>query len=137
MRRHLPKLFPAEVTAGPDPMLGAMLDAARKSPDVIDVGALEELLDGDAPPVVLDVRTAAEFADEHIEGAVNVPLDDLSPGAAGLPSDFGTPIVTVCNVGRISLNAMLMLKSMGYRRVNNLMGGLDAWVAEGHPLDAG
>jgi cysteine synthase/rhodanese-related sulfurtransferase len=140
MRRHLPKLFPAatpKADTGPDPALTAMLDAARRSPDVIDVGALEELIEGDPPPVLVDVRTPEEFAEEHIEDSVNVPLADLAPGAAGLPEDPTAPIVTVCNIGRISLNAMLMLKAMGYRRVHNLMGGLNAWVAEGHSLDAG
>jgi cysteine synthase/rhodanese-related sulfurtransferase len=140
MRRHLPKLFPPSEakaeTSGPDPMLTAMLDAARRSPDVIDVGTLEQLVDDDPPPVLLDVRTPSEFADEHIADSINVPLADLAPGAKGLPNDLGAPIVTLCNIGRISLNAMLMLKAMGYRNVHNLMGGLNAWVAEGHPLDA-
>jgi cysteine synthase/rhodanese-related sulfurtransferase len=140
MRRHLPKLFPAAAPksdAGPDPGLTALLEAARKSPDVIDVGALEDMIDSEPALVLVDVRTRPEFAEEHIEDSVSLPLADLAPGAAGLPEDLGAPIVTVCNIGRISLNAMLMLKAMGYRRVHNLMGGLDAWVSEGHPLDAG
>jgi rhodanese-related sulfurtransferase len=135
----LPGLFPpaaGKVEAGPDPRLTAMLDAARRSPDVIDVGTLEELIDGDPAPVLVDVRTPKEFAEEHIADSVNVPLADLAPGVRGLPNDLATPIVTLCNVGRISLDAMLMLKAMGYRRVHNLMGGLNAWVSEGHPLDA-
>ena len=56
----------------------------------------------------------------------------LAAGAAGLPADRGTLIVTVCNVGRKSLSGMLLLKSLGYARVKNLMGGLAAWTAEGH-----
>ena len=136
MRRHLPKLFPsAPVKAsGADPQLTAMLDAARRSPDVIDVGALEELIDGDRPPVLLDVRTPAEFADEHIADSINVPLADLAPGAQGLPKDLAAPIVTLCNVGKQSLTAALVLKSLGWNNTMNFAGGMNAWSAEGLPL---
>ncbi len=143
VRRHLPKLFPAatkEASSGPSPeevTLRSMLDAARKSDDVIDVGQLDELLVGDPPPVVIDVRTAEEFGEEHIEGSVNHPLAELFERASDLPDDRDGTIVTVCNVGKLSLSAMIILKSMGYKNVRNLMGGLNGWQAEGQPLEFG
>ena len=143
MQRHFPRLFPqpAGAAAAPDTdapgglTLTQLLDAARRSDDVIDVGQMEELLDGSPPPVVIDVRTAEEYQEERMEGSINIPLDDLT-GTRDLPRDKGAPIVTVCNTGRKSLSGMLVLKSLGYRNVKNLMGGLAAWSGEGHPLES-
>jgi len=142
VQRHLPQLFPARKAAPVDPSsagisLTALLDNARRSADVLDVGQMEELLDSANRPLVVDVRTAGEFPQEHIEGSINIPLEELREGAAGLPSDRGAHIVTVCNVGKLSLAAMLVLKSLGYRNVQNLMGGLNAWASEGMQLEVG
>ncbi len=142
--KHLPKLFPAAATAASaggdggapsddERLLKSLLDNARRSPDVIDVGQLDDLLSSKSKPVVIDVRQPHEFADGHIEDAINVPLANLSDKTATLPKDKAAPIVTVCNVGRISLTGMLVLKSLGYHNVKNLMGGLDAWMGEGMP----
>ena len=99
---------------------------------------MESALDAPARPLVLDVRPAAEFADvEHIEGAVNLPLADIAMGAPGLPRDLAAPIVTVCNVGNQSLTALLVLKSLGYKNVRNLAGGMTAWMGEGMPVERG
>jgi cysteine synthase/rhodanese-related sulfurtransferase len=142
--RHFPKMFPAapadEATDGgasseEAQLVRALLDNARRSPDVIDMGEVMDLIDSDERPLFVDVRTPAEFAEGHIEGAVNVPLDALGDKAAGLPKDKDAPIVTVCNVGRVSLTGMLILKSLGYHKVKNLMGGLNSWVSEGNPLE--
>jgi cysteine synthase/rhodanese-related sulfurtransferase len=138
MQRHFPALFPGQEAPPADAGLTVtqLLDNARGSADVIDVGQMEDLLDGDPRPTVIDVRTAEEFGQERLEGSINIPLEELAGGAAGLPRDRGAPIVTVCNVGRKSLNGMLVLKSLGYTNVKNLMGGLTAWSGEGHPLES-
>jgi len=141
MQRHFPRLFPDspaqsgdEEAPGGGMTLNQLLDAARRSDDVIDVGAMEELLDGSPPPLVLDVRPAEEYQQERMEGSINVPLARLVD-APELPRDKDATIVTVCNTGRKSLSGMLLLKSLGYRNVRNLMGGLAAWSGEGHPLE--
>jgi rhodanese-related sulfurtransferase len=41
----------------------------------------------------------------------------------------------VCDVGNISTNGMLYLKSLGYSNVKNLRGGLRAWIREGLPIE--
>lgn len=142
--KHLPDLFPAAApqTSAPrsdaptvdELLLRSLLDNARSSTDVIDMGAVEDLMDQDEKPVFLDVREAEEFVDGHIENSINISLGDLKPGLANLPARDAT-IITVCNVGKKSLTAMMILKSMGYPNVKNLMGGLGSWVAEGGMLD--
>jgi hypothetical protein len=59
-------------------------------------------LAGDSPPVVVDVRSAQEFTGElgHIEGALNLPLDQLAGGFHELPTD--RPLVLVCHTDRRS-----------------------------------
>jgi len=143
MQRHFPRLFPQSDSAAAAPdaeapgglTLTALLDAARRSDDVIDVGQMEDLLDGDPQPTILDVRPADEYGQERMEGSINLPLADMVAGAPGLPRDRDALIVTVCNTGRKSLTGLLLLKSLGYQNVRNLMGGLAAWSAEGHPLE--
>ncbi len=140
--KHLPELFPANTEAArasdapsaEEQVLRKLIDNARVSADVIDMGALEDLMDEDEKLVLLDVRTPEEFADGHIEDSVNIPLEEITAGAAGMPT-LGANVVTICNIGKISLTAMLILKSLGYCRVKNLMGGLNSWVAEGNMLE--
>lgn len=140
MRRHFPRMFPADAApaAAPDApggiTLAALLDHAKRSADVIDVGQMEDLLDGDPPPTVIDVRPAEEYQQERMEGSINLPLAEVTAASPELPRDRDAVIVTVCNTGRQSLTGMVLLKSLGYRNVRNLMGGLAAWSSEGHPL---
>jgi len=141
LRRHLPKLFPSTKAppAGartPDELAyQALLDNARRSGDVADVGRVDDLLSGGGEVTVIDVRTPAEFAEEHIANSINIPLDALAESAGALPKDHDAQIVTVCSVGKKSLVGMLVLKSLGYHRVTNLMGGLTAWMGEGMPVE--
>ncbi len=140
VRRHLPELFGATKAAPATDEAGALLGAAarlaRGSPDVIDVGELEELL-SDEQPLIIDVRPPSEFAEGHLAGAVNIALEELADGAApALPRERGRLLVTVCRVGEKSLYAMLLLKALGYSRVKNLLGGMAAWTAEGMATEA-
>ena len=141
MQRHFPRMFPrdqeaAQTGADAGVSLTELLDNLRRSEDVIDVGQMEDMLDGDPRPTVIDVRRTEEYEQERMEGSINIPLADLAADAPGLPPDHDAPIVTVCNTGRQSLSGLLVLKSLGYRNARNLMGGLAAWSGEGHPLES-
>ena len=77
--------------------------------------------------VVLDVRTAAEYAEGHIEGAVLIDQgqnDFIEQAKATLPKD--KTIAVYCRSGRRSANAAGRLADIGYRCVN-LKGGIIAW----------
>jgi len=82
--------------------------------------------------VLIDVRSPEEFAEQHAKGAINIPLGELND-EADLPDDREAPLITICAVGQRSLIALLVLKSIGYRNVKNVAGGLNAWVAGGLP----
>jgi rhodanese-related sulfurtransferase len=78
--------------------------------DVISHGAL-----------VVDVRTPEEFKAGHIEGSLNVPLDEIGKAMECLQKDV--PIVVVCASGARSSYAVMILETNGYEKVYN--GG--AW----------
>ena len=74
---------------------------------------------------LVDVRTPSEFAGGHIDGAVNVPLQDLQSrlGDIGEPA---RPVVVYCQSGMRSASAARLLKRSGFLAVYDL-GGIHRW----------
>ena len=109
---------------------------SRDESNTVETEALRALLSpGAAAPLIIDVRPSDTYTDQHIVGAVNIPLAELGDRRAELPEDRDAAIVTVCNRGNMSLSGMLFLQSLGYRRVTSLNGGTLAWADEGHPVE--
>lgn len=75
--------------------------------------------------LLLDVRSPAEFEDGHIEGAVNVPVDELE-GRLGDLAPHDRPIVVYCLSGNRSARAAQMLSQAGYSAVHDL-GSISRW----------
>lgn len=85
-----------------------------------------ELRDADLSKIsLIDVRTPGEFADGHIPGAVNIPLDDLRESLDRIPAD--EPIVLYCGVGLRGYLASNILRQRGYSDVRNLIGGIKTY----------
>ena len=82
--------------------------------------------------LLLDVRTATEYAFGSIEGAVNIPLDDLRDRLDELPED--KEIYTFCAVGLRGYLAQQILRAHGFTRVKNLSGGYKTYSAAVAPL---
>jgi rhodanese-related sulfurtransferase len=87
--------------------------------------ALKAQLEGDEPPVLLDVREAEEWAFCHLEGAMWIPLAELERRAGEIPA--GRPVVCMCHHGGRSAAAQRFLEKSGFPRVYNLTGGIDGW----------
>lgn len=98
-----------------------------------DVGldSLESAMAAGAP--VIDVRTPAEFAAGHVEGAVNVPLGFSVDDPALASLDKGEPVYLICQSGGRSGRAADQLAAAGYQAVN-IKGGTGAWIASGRPV---
>jgi Rhodanese-related sulfurtransferase len=71
--------------------------------------------------VLLDVRTDAEFAQGHIPGASNLPVDRIF-GAQKKIGSFDTPVYVYCQSGARSARAADWLRSAGYKNITNLGG---------------
>jgi len=80
---------------------------------------------------VVDVRDPAEYDADHLDGALNLPVDELEERAAELLPDRDAPVVTYCNGGgRGSLGADTLTR-LGYTDVVNLEGGLRGLRGQG------
>lgn len=84
-------------------------------------------------PLLVDVRTAAEWEVSHLAGARSVPQPDPAAAPfADLPRN--TPMVVYCSVGWRSANAAQRLRAAGFSEVRNLSGGIFVWANRGHRL---
>lgn len=86
---------------------------------------------------LLDVRTPQEYAEGHIDGAlnINVQSDDFKQMAEKELSKDST-ILVYCRSGRRSMDAAEILTKLGYKVVN-LKGGIIEWKEDGLPVTTG
>ena len=91
-----------------------------------------ETLRKDASVVVLDVRTAEEFADGHMPGAINLDIrgGKFAETLTGL--DKTKTYLVHCAVGGRSAKACGQMDGLKFEKVLNLSGGITAWEAAGH-----
>ena len=73
-----------------------------------------------AGAVVVDVRTPGEFAAGHVEGALNLPLDELGDLVASRVPDTSSVILVYCLSGTRSMMAKQILRAAGYEQTYNL-----------------
>lgn len=88
----------------------------------------------DTTVVRLDVRTAEEYADGHIEGTLNIDVlkSDFEKNVlATLPKD--KTIAVNCRSGKRSKNAARILVKIGFK-VIELDSGYNGWVGDGKPI---
>ena len=85
------------------------------------------------PPVLLDVRTEAEWNVSHLPGARRVqPGERIDSAAANIPKNAA--IVTYCSVGYRSGDLAIQLRNAGFTNVRNLDGGIFEWANEHRAL---
>jgi rhodanese-related sulfurtransferase len=101
--------------------------------NAIRVPELEEALASDDAPFLLDVRTVDEYTENHIEGAINVPLQELADNLDLLPG-LDANIVIYCGSGHRSALAMTALNLLGYENAQSLLGGVGAWTNSDLPV---
>lgn len=100
----------------------------------MDVNAFASRI-ADQDVVLLDVRTAEEYDDGHIQNAINIDVKQdgfIEEAKSTLPVD--KTIAVYCRSGKRSANAAGMLTKAGYKIVN-LEGGIMAWKDAGMPVE--
>ncbi len=100
----------------------------------IGPGELAELLDGAAPPLVLDVRNKDEFAAGHIAGSLHIPYGELARRLDELPRERA--IATICKGGKRSGLAASVLQREGFETIHVARGGVGTWQQEGRPVES-
>ena len=98
----------------------------------LDPAGLQALLQGAAPPQLIDVRSAAETARGVIAGALHIELSALPARVSEL--DPGAPCVLYCLSGARSAQGCAFLAQRGFRRLYHLDGGISAWARAGLPV---
>ncbi|MFN8527332.1 MAG: rhodanese-like domain-containing protein [Anaerolineae bacterium] len=115
--------FADTVAAMPDGFNGlSVADAAPEITAAADTGLL-----------VVDVRTADEYSEGFIPGAINIPLNELTQHLDMLPT-LDQPMIVYCGSGHRSAIAMTSLTLLGYTNVRSMMGGYNAWTAALNPI---
>lgn len=109
------------------------LTAAR-----IGVRELHDLMTRGDDPLVLDVRseTHRRLDGRRIPGAHPIDPDDAERALASIPREREVVVYCACPNEATAAKVALQLHARGFRRVRPLAGGLDAWEAEGLPLEA-
>ena len=95
----------------------------------VAVGDLAVEMIDDPELLIVDVRQPEEYAESHLEGAINIPLRELAQHLDMLP-DLDEAMVVHCKSGWRSAIAMTSLQVLGYTDVRNMKGGFVAWTAE-------
>lgn len=85
-------------------------------------------------PFILDVRTAGEFSDGHIEDAILIPIQELQGRLGELKGREKDPLFVYCRSGNRSTVAGKFLVDAGFEQVINLRRGLVDWSRAGLPV---
>ena len=119
-------------------MLGIHVNSAcsQQSFKDADVSEFAELIKGEGVQLI-DVRTAEEYAEGHLEGATNIDFkkdDFMKLALAKLDKDL--PVAVYCRSGRRSASAAKQLTEAGFT-VTNMLGGIIAWEKSKMPITTG
>lgn len=106
--------------------------------DQITPDQLKQRLADDPQPLLVDVRTPAEFREVHVTGAVNVPLDQLTPDRIFSQAHGSSPpaVHFICKKGGRGRQACEKVIPVGLTAIN-VEGGTEACVAAGLPVECG
>lgn len=102
----------------------------------ISVDELYCLIQEGAKPLILDVRSAYYRTDGSIPGSVLLDEKNLQgPQALNIELSHEVVVYCACPNDASAARVVQRLKALGYTQVRPLHGGIDAWVAAGHPIE--
>ncbi|PKO03744.1 MAG: rhodanese-like domain-containing protein [Chloroflexi bacterium HGW-Chloroflexi-5] len=84
---------------------------------------------------LLDVREPIEWNEAHVDGAVLIPLGELSARVDEIPTD--KDVLIICRSGNRSAEARNLLRAAGLNRTTSINGGINAWISAGLPVISG
>ncbi len=98
----------------------------------IDSNELAQWLEGETPPILIDVRTPQEMQQASIPSGKALPLKTLPHRTDEIPKN--QKVVFYCRTGARSAQACMYLAQYGYDNVYNLRGGIVNWARYGLPV---
>jgi len=112
--------------------LPRLIGQLRRSP-TLTIDQLNQQLNSEAKPLVLDVRNETDFHGDlgHIAGSQNLPLEKLASQLDELTPWLEKPIAIVCTTDQRSKKAARILAGKGFADVHVVIGGIKQWNQEG------
>lgn len=107
-----------------------MTTAASETTTPISPAELVERMDSTSAPLLVDVRTPAEFETLRIPGSHNIPLDLLQKNCAELAEQFDGEVVLICQTGNRAKQAEGHLRAVGLDAARVLEGGVTAMESQ-------
>jgi len=86
-----------------------------------------EMMGSNRDFLILDVRTEAEFAQGHLNNAVNIPDYEIEERYKELNASKDKSIVVICAAGVRSKAAAEKLSKLGFTSIYNMLGGMNQW----------
>jgi len=104
--------------------------------DRITVSELRQFIDDRQELVILDVRPQdVRVQDGIIPGAISAHPADLDPIIKSYPRDAEIIVYCACPNEESAATAAKHLKQAGFKKIRPLLGGIEAWVQAGHPIE--
>jgi len=85
-------------------------------------------------PLILDVRNSDDFELGHLFNAINIPFIELEERVTQLQDSKYKEIIVYCKTGFTSEMASNLLLLYGFKKIYNLVGGIQAWLESGYPI---
>lgn len=128
----LPLLFTFFIGCSDNSSTSTPTNASQSVRDLTVVEA-SQLIENNNAVVVLDIRTPEEFAQGHIEGAVNIDYrqSDFANQLAQL--DKNQPYLLHCHSGGRSTKALKVINELGFTNVAHMRAGIQGWRAADQP----
>jgi protein-disulfide isomerase/rhodanese-related sulfurtransferase len=125
----------SELTCNPD-------ELKKQQPTLIHTTEVEQLLHSNSKPVLIDVRPQAQFKDDHLPGALNVPVEKIETQGGSLPKDRTLVLYEggkggasdACAVSRAGAR-MLLAQGYNFAKVKVYQDGLSGWQRAGLPVE--
>jgi rhodanese-related sulfurtransferase len=108
-------------------------EAKKFAPQITPETAKQQIDNGSY--IILDVREPNEFKQGHIPAAINIPRGLLEFKIAESVPNKDANIITYCKVGGRGALAAMTLKILGYKNVENIAGGWEAWLKAGYEAE--
>ena len=93
------------------------------------------LIKADSNIAILDVRTAKEFADGHVAGAVNIDVNQADFAQKIDELDRSKTYIVYCRSGRRSSKAVGIMATKGFKNLYNVSDGFVGWNKNGLPFE--
>ncbi len=103
-----------------------LLKKTKESFKSAHISIIKELMERHADCLIIDVRNPSEYKAVHIQGVINIPLNQIKNSIGKFTSDKNKPIYVHCAYGNRSREACTILVKMGYTDITNL-GGIIDW----------